>query len=185
MPALVFGIPADSITAIVVGVLVLKGIQPGPMVFVTSPDLVNAIYIVFVLANLLIIPLGLAAVMGGRHVLGLRPGLLYPAILLMCVLGTFATNNALFDLWTLAAIGVLVWIMEANDYPAAPLVLGLVLGKIVEESFMSSMIKADGNLLTFFERPIAGTLGVITILVWILPPLVAMWRRRRRTPELT
>ncbi len=185
VPALVFGIPGDSITAIVVGVLVLKGIQPGPMVLLTSPDLVNAIYIVFVLANLLIIPLGLAAVIGGRHVLGLRPGLLYPAILLMCVLGTFATNHALFDLWTLAAIGVLVWIMEANDYPAAPMVLGLVLGKIVEESFMSSMIKADGNLLGFFERPIAGTLGVITILVWLVPLLLSLRGRRAVRSELS
>lgn len=103
----------------------------------------------------------------------------------MCVLGTFATNNALFDLWTLAAIGVLVWIMEANDYPAAPMVLGLVLGKIVEESFMSSMIKADGNLLGFFERPIAGTLGVITILVWLVPLLLSLRGRRVVRSELS
>lgn len=185
VPALVFGIPGDSITAIVVGVLILKGIQPGPMVFTTSPDLVNAIYIVFVLANLLIIPLGLLAIMGGRHILGLRAGLLYPAILLMCILGTFATNNAIFDLWTVALIGVLVWILEANDYPAAPMVLGLVLGKIVEESFMSSMIKADGNLLVFFERPIAGTLGVLTILVWLTPLALIILRRlrARNTPN--
>jgi TctA family transporter len=99
----------------------------------------------------------------------------------MCVLGTFATNNALFDLWTLAAIGVLVWIMEANDYPAAP----MVLGKIVEESFMSSMIKADGNLLGFFERPIAGTLGVITILVWLVPLLLSLRGRRVVRSELS
>ncbi|NDW00888.1 tripartite tricarboxylate transporter permease [Salipiger sp. PrR002] len=177
VPALVFGIPGDSITAIVVGVLVLKGIQPGPMVFITSPDLVNAIYIVFVLANLLIIPLGLLAIIGGRQLLGVRMGKLYPSILLLCVLGTFATNNSLFDLWTLAAVGVLVWIMEANDYPAAPLVLGLVLGRVVEENFMSSMIKADGNLLAFFERPIAGVLGVITLLVWLAPPALALLRR--------
>ena len=177
VPALVFGIPGDSITAIVVGVLVLKGIQPGPLVFTTSPDLVIAIYIVFVLANLLIIPLGLLAIMGGRHIMGLRAGLLYPAILLLCILGTFATNNAIFDLWTLLIIGVLVWVLEANDYPAAPMVLGLVLGKIVEESFMSSMIKADGNLLVFFERPIAGTLGVLTLLVWCAPPIFLLLRR--------
>ncbi len=179
VPTLVFGIPGDSITAIVVGVLLLKGIQPGPMVFITSPDLVNAIYIVFALANLLIIPLGLLAITGGRHVLGLRAGLLYPAILLLCILGTFATNNSLFDLWTLAFIGTLVWILEANDYPAAPLVLGLVLGKIVEENFMTSMIKSDGNLLAFFDRPIAGTLGVLTIAVWLLPPLIKLIRRWR------
>ena len=104
-------------------------------------------------------------------------GKLYPWILLLCILGTFATNNSLFDLWTLAAVGVLVWIMEANDYPAAPLVLGLVLGRVVEENFMSSMIKADGNLLAFFERPIAGVLGVITLLVWLAPPAVSLLRR--------
>jgi putative tricarboxylic transport membrane protein len=185
VPTLVFGIPGDSITAIVVGVLLLKGIQPGPMVFITSPELVNAIYIVFALANLLIIPLGLLAITGGRYVLGLRAGLLYPAILLLCILGTFATNNSLFDLWTLAFIGTLVWILEANDYPAAPLVLGLVLGKIVEENFMTSMIKADGNLLAFFERPIAGTLGVLTIAVWLLPPLIKIARRWRSRGDAT
>lgn len=179
VPTLVFGIPGDSITAIVVGVLLLKGIQPGPMVFITSPDLVNAIYIVFALANLLIIPLGLLAITGGRHVLGLRAGLLYPTILLLCILGTFATNNSLFDLWTLALVGALVWLLEANDYPAAPLVLGLVLGRVVEENFMMSMIKSDGDLLTFFSRPISGTLGVLTLIVWLLPPLVALLRRGR------
>ncbi|GAD57561.1 LOW QUALITY PROTEIN: tricarboxylate transport membrane protein TctA [Limimaricola cinnabarinus LL-001] len=180
VPALVFGIPGDSITAIVIGVLLIKGLQPGPLVFVTSPDLINAIYIVFILANLLILPLGIVAIMAARRVLSVRAGFLYPAILLLCIIGTFATNNALFDLWTLCAIGVLVWIMNANDYPAAPFVLGVVLGAIVEQNFMTSMLMSDGRLTAFFTRPIAAVLGIITLTVWLLPPVLALRRLVRR-----
>ncbi len=177
VPTLVFGIPGDSVTAIVVGVLLLKGIQPGPMVFLTSPNLVNAIYVVFMLANLLILPLGFLAILMGRRILMVPRAYLYPAILLLCVLGTFATNNSLFDLWTMAAAGVLVWILEANGYPAAPLVLGLVLGHVVEQNFMSSMIIANGQLAVFFERPIAGVLGVATLLIWA----ILIWQGIRRS----
>lgn len=180
VPALVFGIPGDSITAIVIGVLLIKGLQPGPLVFITSPDLVNAIYIVFILANLLILPFGIVAIMAARRVLAVRTGFLYPAIVLLCIIGTFATNNSLFDLWSLCIIGVLVWIMNANDYPAAPFVLGVVLGAIVEQNFMTSMLMSDGDLLAFFARPIAGVLGVVTLTVWLLPAAIALWRLARR-----
>lgn len=180
VPTLVFGIPGDSITAIVIGVLLVKGLQPGPLVFVTSPDLVNAIYIVFVLANLLILPFGIAALKVARRALNVSSGFLYPAILLLCCIGTYATNNSFFDLWTLVVIGVLVWIMQANDYPAAPFVLGVVLGAVVEQNFMTSMLIGDGSLAAFFSRPIAGTLGVLTLCVWLLPPLIAASRLLRR-----
>lgn len=181
VPTLVFGIPGDSITAIVVGVLILKGIQPGPLVFTTSPDLMNAIYVIFFLSNILMIPLGLATIVLGRRILMVSPGILYPIILLLCIVGTFATNNSMFDLWSLIIVGALVWLMEANDYPAAPMVLGLVLGRVVEENFMNSVIKSNGEILPFFDRPIAAVLGVLTIIVWGFPLLRFAWRRLRRT----
>lgn len=169
VPALVFGIPGDAITAIVVGVLMIKGITPGPTVFTKTPELVGAIYLVFLIANLMIVPLGIVAIRMSRHVLQVSPSVLYPVILLFCIVGAFATNNAIFDLWVILAIGVLVWLMNANDYPAAPMVLGLVLGRIVEENFVNSMIKSDGSLLPFVERPIAGVLAVLTVIAWLAP----------------
>ncbi|MGR3199091.1 MAG: tripartite tricarboxylate transporter permease [Paracoccus sp. (in: a-proteobacteria)] len=176
VPALVFGIPGDSITAIVIGVLLIKGLQPGPLVFITQPEMVNAIYLTFLLANLLILPFGILAIVTARRVLSIRSGFLYPAILLLCIIGTFATQNSLFDLWSLCVIGVLIWIMDASGFPPAPFVLGVVLGSVVEENFMTSMLKSDGDLTAFFTRPIAGVLGVLTILVWLLPPLIRLCR---------
>jgi TctA family transporter len=177
VPALVFGIPGDSITAIVVGVLVIKGITPGPQVFTSSADLIWGVYAVFILANLLMVPLGLVAIRLGRRILTVPPGLLYPVILLFCAVGAFATNNAIFDLWVILAVGLVVWIMEANGYPAAPLVLGLVLGRVLEEAFVNSMIKSGDDLTAFFSRPLSAVLGALTIAVWLWP--LARWAIRR------
>jgi TctA family transporter len=107
-----------------------------------------------------------------RHVL-------MPVILLFCVVGSFAINNSLFDVGVMLAFGVLAFVMEVNGFPIAPTILGLVLGGMLEQNFVTSMIKADGNVLAFFERPVSGTLGVATILIWLSPLLVAFWRRRR------
>jgi TctA family transporter len=178
VPTLVFGIPGDSITAIVVGVLILKGIQPGPLVFVNSADMVNAIYIIFLLANIILIPLGIASIYLGRFVISVRESILYPLILLLCIYGAYAVSNNIFELWVVLAIGLLVWFMQENEYPAAPLILGLVLGQVVEQNFMSSIIKANGNYMNFFNRPISGTLGVVTLIVWFYPLVAAIVRRR-------
>lgn len=77
------------------------------------------------------------------------------------------------------AAGIVAYVLEANDFPIAPAILGVVLGGMLEENFITSMIKADGNMLSFFERPIAATLAAVTILVWTAPALLAMLRRPR------
>jgi TctA family transporter len=166
IPALVFGIPGDTITAIVIGVLLMKGITPGPDVFQSDPALVSAIFIVFLLANLLLLPLGLLAVRGARHVLSVPPTVLFPLILIFCIVGAFATNNSSFDIWIMLALGILAYFMAENGFPVGPLILAVILGPIVEGNFMRSIIKADGNLLLFFERPIAAVLGVLAIAIW-------------------
>lgn len=182
VPTLVFGIPGDSITAIVVGVLILKGIQPGPLVFTQSGDLVNALYIIFILANLLLIPFGILAIYMGRFAISLRDEILYPTIMLLCIFGAYAVSNNVFELWVVLVTGLLVWVMNENDYPTAPLILGLVLGQIVEQNFMSSIIKANGNLIAFIDRPVAATLGTLTLIVWLFPMIGAVRRRWRTAP---
>jgi TctA family transporter len=178
IPALVFGIPGDSITAIAIGVLYLKDMNPGPMLFVNNPQNIYAVFIVFVLAQLLMLPLGWAAIKAAKRILRIPAALLMPLILLFCVVGSFAINNTLFGVMVMGVAGVLAFYMERWGFPVAPTILGVVLGTMLEEHFFSSLVKADGQFLTFFERPIAGVLGVMTLLIWLVP----LWRRSRVRP---
>ncbi len=182
IPALVFGIPGDSITAIVIGVLYMKGMNPGPTVFMNQPELINAVFIVFFLANLALIPLGFLAIRLSRRILYVPRKVLIPIILMFCVVGSFAINNTVFGISVMLVMGVLAYIMESNGFPVAPTILGIVLGTMLESNFMSSMIKADGEFSGFFSRPIAATLGVIVILIWIIP-LVRLLVKLVRKPQ--
>lgn len=168
IPALVFGIPGDSITAIVIGVLYMKNMNPGPMVFTENPQLIYAVFIIFVLANLIMLPLGWAAIKGARQMLRTPRNLLLPIILLFCVVGSFAMTNSLYGVVLMLAMGLFGWFLEEHGIPVAPLILGLVLGEMLEQTFVQSMIKADGAVLDFFARPIAGVLGVATIAIWLV-----------------
>jgi putative tricarboxylic transport membrane protein len=171
IPALVFGIPGDSITAIVIGVLYIKGLNPGPTIFMNNAASVYAIFLVFIIANLLMLPLGIAAIKGAKQMLRAPPAVLMPVILLFCIVGSFAINNSIFGVVLMLVFGLIAYVMEENGFPVAPAILGMVLGAMLEENFISSMIKADGNPVAFFERPIAGTLGVLTVVIFCIPLL--------------
>jgi putative tricarboxylic transport membrane protein len=179
VPALVFGIPGDTITAIVIGVLYIKGMNPGPTLFIFNPQNIYAVFIIFVLANLIMIPLGWGAIKIGKQLLRVPRAVLMPCILAFCIVGAFATNNSSFNIIIMLVFGLLGFFMEENEIPIAPCILGIVLGGMLEANFVTSMIKADGNLLAFFERPIAAGLGVFTILVWTSPLLLRWWRTER------
>ncbi len=178
IPALVFGIPGDSITAIAIGVLYLKDMNPGPMLFVNNPQNIYAVFIVFVLAQLLMLPFGWMAIKAAKRILRIPAALLMPLILLFCVVGSFAIHNSLFGVIVMGVAGVLAFYMERWGFPVAPTILGVVLGTMLEEHFFSSLVKADGQFLAFFERPIAGVLGVMTVLIWLVP----LWRLARGRP---
>jgi TctA family transporter len=174
IPALVFGIPGDSITAIVIGVLYMKNLNPGPMIFIENPVAMYAVFIVFILANLLMLPLGFLTIKLAKKILKAPRNILMPLILLFCIVGAYSINNSAFDVGIMLAFGLLAYLMEENGFPIAPTILGVVLGGMLEETFVSSMIKADGNFIEFFNRPIAGTLGALTLLIWVLPFVIRM-----------
>ena len=178
VPALVFGIPGDSITAIVIGVLYMKHMNPGPLIFMNNPQNVYAVFIVFVLANLLMLPLGWLCIKVAARLLKVPRNVLMPIILLFCIVGSFAINNSAFDLWVLLGFGLLGWLLEENGFPIAPAILGILLGKMLEENFITSMIKSDGSWLAFVERPIAAGLALFTLLIWFGSAVANMRRRR-------
>jgi TctA family transporter len=178
VPALVFGIPGDAITAIVIGVLFMKGVRPGPLIFEQQRPLLYALYLTFILANVLMIPFGYLAVWASAKTLRVSRALLLPGILIFCIVGAYAINNSFFDVGVMLVMGVVGYLFEANGFPVAPVVLGLVLGPIVEQNFMVSMIKTNWDVTQFVSRPVSALLGALTLATWALPLLPALLRRR-------
>ena len=185
IPALVFGIPGDSITAIVIGVLYMKNMNPGPSLFTNNPQNIYAVFLIFIIANIIMIPLGILCIKVARRILKVPRNILMPVILMFCVVGTFAINNDLFSIGVMLVAGLLAYVFEDNDFPIAPAILGVVLGSMLEENFITSMIKSDGNLGAFFSRPIAAVLAGLTILIWLTPPLLALLRKIRASATAT
>jgi TctA family transporter len=178
VPAIVFGIPGDSITAIAIGVLYLKNMNPGPMIFINNPQNIYAIFIVFLLANLLLLPLGWLVVKLATRVLRVARNILMPIILLFCIVGAFAVTNSALGVLLILLFGLAAFVMEENGFPVAPAILGVVLGKMLEENLVTSMIKSDGDPLLFFTRPIAMWLAAATLLI-VLWPVISGWRQSR------
>ncbi len=181
IPAIVFGIPGDSITAIAIGVLYLKNMNPGPMIFVNNPQNIYAIFLVFILANIIMIPLGWLTVRVATKILRVSRNLLMPTILLFCIVGSFAINNSVWGVVLILFFGVTAFVLEENGFPVAPAILGVVLGTMMEENFVTSMIKSDGDPLVFFTRPIAIWLAAGTFIILLWPVGTWMVSRLRGT----
>ena len=169
IPSIVFGIPGDSVTAIVIGVLFLKGLEPGPAVFLENAPLVYSIFVSFFIANIVLLPMGLLAIKISKQMLRVPTEVLMPLVLVFCIVGSFAINNSIMGVNVILALGFMSFLMQENGFPVAPLILGMIMGELLEENFMQAMIAADGNILAFFSRPIAAALGITTILVWFSP----------------
>jgi putative tricarboxylic transport membrane protein len=103
-----------------------------------------------------------------------------PVIMLCCAVGSFAIGNNMFGVVTVATFGIIGYVMEANGYPVAAMVLGIVMGTMVEQAFVTSLIKSDGSILPFFERPISAILATFAIGAMIWPVLLWLWQRLRR-----
>jgi TctA family transporter len=166
IPALVFGIPGDSVTAIVIGVLLMKNVKPGPEIFEKQAVLVYSLYILFIVANLVLIPIGMLAIKAGGYVVRAPQRVLLPIILLACVIGAYAISERAFDIWIMLAMGVVGFLLERWQVPIGPVVLGIVLGGQLEEKFVQTLTGADGSPLAFFDRPLSAVLGVAAIALW-------------------
>jgi len=184
IPAIVFGIPGDSITAIAIGVLYLKNMNPGPMIFVNNPENIYAIFLVFILANIIMIPLGWLTVRVATKILRVARNLLMPTILLFCIVGSFAINNSVWGVVLILFFGVAAFVLEENGFPVAPAILGVVLGTMMEENFVTSMIKSDGDPLVFFTRPIAMWLAAGTFIILLWPVGAWLVQRLRGKPAV-
>ncbi len=177
IPALVFGIPGDSVTAIVIGVLLMKNITPGPQVFIDQQELVLSIYLIFLLANLVLLPVGLIAVRLGRLIVRVPRNILLPVIVLFCVTGSYALNGSLFDVGVMLGMGLMGYALERVGMPLGPVVLGVILGGPLEERLIQAITASGGRPWGLINRPLAAVLAACCLTLWGL--LVhAAWRHR-------
>jgi len=173
IPALALGLPGDTVTAIVLGVFLMKGITPGPLLFEQQPELIWSLYITFIIANLILLPFfGFLTAKLAAKLIKIPMPMLLSAIGGICIVGAYVINHSTFDIWIMVAMGVIAFGLKRGGFPLSQVVLGMVLGPILEQNFMVSAIKSRWDMMSFFERPLAlglmaGTLLIIGVGIWM------------------
>lgn len=183
IPALSLGLPGDSITAIVLGAMLMYGLKPGPLIFTESKELVYQLFVVAVLVQILLIPAGWIGIKTFSYLVNLRTGVVMTAVVLFSIVGSYAIRNSFFDVGMMMVFGLLGYIMERINMPLAPMVLALILGRMIEDNLRVGLIKTSGNYLPFISRPISLTL-VIFILISFLGPSIWKALKSIRSPKV-
>jgi putative tricarboxylic transport membrane protein len=178
VPLLTLGIPGGNTTAILLGGLILWGYRPGPLLIQEHPELFWGLVASMYVGNVLLLVLNLPLVPLFAQILRLPYYVLYPFILGISIVGVYSVNGSLFDIWIMSLFGLLGYLMRKLDFPAAALVLGMVLGDILERALRQSLMMSQGDITILFTRPISGTLLAIAALLLCLPALrqVRAWR---------
>lgn len=172
IPTLALAIPGDAACAVLMGALLLLGLQPGPQLFSLSGDVVGGVFLAYLIANVFLFVLGIMLTPVFASVLRLRKQYLVPSVLLLSMVGVYALQSSVFDLWVAFVFGALGYVLRKFAYPLAPIVIGIVLGPIAEGDLRRSMLLSQDGLSIFLERPIALTILTIDLLVliWAFAP---------------
>ncbi len=180
VPLLTLGIPGSGTTAVLLGALLIHGLRPGPLLFQSNPDLVWGVIASMYIGNVMLLVLNLPLVGMWASMLRVPYRILMPLIVTLSAVGVFATDNNVFDMWVMFSFGVIGYLMRKLEFPAAPAVLGLVLGPLVERSLRQSLTISHGDLSIFFTRPISAVLTICALLSLFAPLARALWRSRRK-----
>jgi len=178
VPTLALGIPGSGSTALILAALIMHGFRPGPYLIQETPHFVYAIFGAMLLANFMFLAIGLCGAKIFARVTLIPRQFLWPAVFVFSVVGSYAFASAISDVWIMLISGVVGFIMKRHGFGPAPLVMGLILGKIVEENLSRAMIIYDNNWLRFFESPIVILFFVLTILSLGWPMISKIWTRR-------
>ncbi|MCD6396058.1 MAG: tripartite tricarboxylate transporter permease [Spirochaetaceae bacterium] len=167
VPLLALGIPGSATTAVLVGALMIHDIVPGPLLFVERPDIIYSLFAALLIANIVMLVLGLFGARLWIKVTVIPKKVLLPAILAISIIGSFAVHYSFFDVATCIGFGVAGWILKKYGYPGAPIVLGMVLGKLAETNFRRAVIMGGYNV--FFTRPVSLILLLLAVLSLGIP----------------
>ncbi len=179
IPMLTLGIPSNPVMALMIGAMMIQGIVPGPNIASERPALFWGLIASMWVGNCMLLVLNLPLVGVWVRLISVPYYMLFPAIVIFSVIGVFTVNNSLFDLYTLAAFGLLGYVLVKCDCEPAPFVLGFVLGPMFEEQLRRALILSQGDPLTFVERPISATLLAVGAILLVLAALPAFTRRRK------
>jgi putative tricarboxylic transport membrane protein len=178
VPMLALGIPTSPITAVLIGALMLHGIQVGPTLVNEHPDVFWGFVASMYVGNIMLLALNLPLVSIFVWVLRIPYAYLYPLIIMFCIIGVYETNNSIVDVWIMLIMGVVGYALRKFEFDPAPLVLGLVISPILEQSLRQSLIMSNGNYFIFFQRPISAGLLLVSIALLGLAAMSFVLKRK-------
>ncbi|WP_372713356.1 tripartite tricarboxylate transporter permease, partial [Ilyobacter sp.] len=179
IPMMTLGIPGSGTTAVMMGALLMLGLQPGPMLFTQHPDIAWGLIASMFIGNIVlaIVNIPLAGVL--VRVLAIPPKILYPIVLGLAFIGTYAVGNSAMDFYLLVIFGVMGLFMAKANVPTAPMILGVIVGGTMEQSFRQALTLSNGKSEIFFRSPISITLIVLTVLSVVFPLIKQMFRKKQ------
>jgi putative tricarboxylic transport membrane protein len=179
IPSLALGIPGSAPSAVLMAAMIIHGIQPGPMLMIEHPHFIYEVVAMTTLASITILLFGLFGVRPLLQVLRVKRSILMPIVFVLCAVGAFASASRLFDIYAMLAIGIGAFFLRRRGYEMAPLVLGMVLGHLLDKSLRRGLVLSDGSLAPFFTRPISMAFAAVTIFTILLyvPPVKALVNR--------
>lgn len=179
IPLIAMGLPGSVVEAVLLGALVIHGLQPGPRLFSESPDMVYTIMGAMLIANLVMAVTMLLSMRLLAKVVHVPRPYLLPVILCFCVVGSFALSNRLFDVWVMLAFGLLGFALESMKIPLAPFIIGFVLGPIAEENLSLGLQASDGSFWPIVTRPLSLLFITIAVVMLLVPSIKRRWSRRK------
>jgi putative tricarboxylic transport membrane protein len=182
-PLLTLGIPGSGATAIMLGALMLYGLKPGPMLFHTNPDFIWALFASMFVGNVILLIMNLPLVPLFALSLRISYSILYPIIILICMIGTYSLKSNVFDVWMMLMFGVAGYFMKKYDIAGAPMIIGLVLGPIMEQNLYRALALGQGKLSVFVTRPISAVLLGIALLLAIVVSFKTAKRMRTQIDD--
>ncbi|GGC15782.1 tricarboxylate transporter [Oxalicibacterium flavum] len=182
LPMLALGIPGSPTAAVLLGGLLIWGLQPGPLLFVEQKDFVWGLIASMYLGNLVGLLVVLTTVPLFASILRIPFSIIAPVIIVICAIGAYTVGNATFDIWLMIVFGVVGYLFKKLDYPLAPMVLALVLGDKAEDSFRQAMLVSQGDVMVMFSNPLVGTITTLA-LVMLLWPLISRLIAMVRPPK--
>jgi putative tricarboxylic transport membrane protein len=186
LPMLTLGVPGSPTAAVLLGGLMIWGLQPGPLLFIEKPDFVWGLIASMYLGNIVGLIVVLTCVPFFAAILRVPFSIIAPVILVICAIGAYTVHNSMFDVWLMVVFGVMGYIFKKLDYPLAPLVLALVLGDRAEDSFRQSMLMSQGDMRIFYANSLVGSITTLSLLL-LFWPLISMGidlLRGRRAPTI-
>lgn len=168
IPVLTLAIPGSAPAAVLLAAMFIHGIRPGSMIMIKFPDFVYHVVAMILFANIAMLILGLSIVRTLVKVLTVPRELLMPIVFVLCAIGSYALSSRLFEVAVMVVFGVICFCLRKMEYPMAPLILGIILGDILDKNLRRALILTDGNLIPFFTRPISFVLFFIILLTILL-----------------